>query len=127
MWWGGWCWGPRHLTTITVLWLYAGIKAFHHHKKSIWIAYGLLVIGFIINFLAKSTIAYSAPSDIKFPLLETVMPNLLSGNFNPNNLASLVLGTSPLLASMLFVLLFVVLHAGFSVYYRLIQKESMRG
>ncbi len=127
MWWGGWCWGPRHLTTITVVWLYAGIKAFHQRKKSIWIAYGLLVIGFIINFLAKSTIAYSAPSDIKFPLLETVMPNLLNGNFNPNNLASLVLGTSPLLASMLFVLLFVVLHAGFSVYYRLIQKESMRG
>lgn len=127
MWWGGWCWGPRHLTTITVLWLFAGIKAFHHRKESIWMAYGLFVIGFIINFLAKSTIVYSAPSDIKFPLLETVMPNLLNDNFNPNNIASLALGASPRLAAILFVLLFVAIQGGFAVYYRFVLKESMRG
>lgn len=127
MWWGGWCWGPRHLTAVSILWLYVGISEVGKNKQWHKLAYCLLAIGFIVNVLAKVTIVYSAPSDIKFPLLETVMPNLLNGNFNPNNLASLVLGTSPLLASMLFVLLFVVLQAGFSVYYRLIQKESMRG
>lgn len=127
MWWGGWCWGPRHLTTITVLWLYVGIRAFHQRKEYIWIAYGLLAIGFIINFLAKSTIVYSAPSDIKFPLLETVIKNLLNGNFNPNNLASLFFGISPNKAALLFVLLLVAIQAGFVVYYRSIQRESMRG
>ena len=90
-------------------------------------AYGLFVIGFIINFLAKSTIVYSAPSDIKFPLLETVMPNLLNDNFNPNNIASLALGASPRLAAILFVLLFVAIQGGFAVYYRFVLKESMRG
>jgi hypothetical protein len=124
MWWGGWCWGPRHLTTIGILWMYEGILMVSKRKVSIPVFASLAGLGLLINFLAKFTVVYSVPSDVKYPLFQTVLPNVMNGNFNPNNLASIMLHSGPGFAAFLFVMIFAGLVYGLDKYYKLVAKQQ---
>lgn len=85
MWWGGWCAGPRHLTSFAVLLIYA---LFSLNPKNTWYKWVFLLNGFgiIINVLLKGTVLYSLPTEQKHPMIEIVGRDIQNGTFNPNNL-----------------------------------------
>jgi hypothetical protein len=81
MWWGGWAWGPRHLTSLSVLMLAAGLPALPW-TPTVQRAFSLLgAVGLAINLGARLTVGYSLPTQIDHPLHQAVLPNLLAGHF----------------------------------------------
>lgn len=120
-WWGGWTYGPRLLFPLAVLLLYEGIyqlSKFPFSRIAFWI---LTVFGLAGAVLAKLTVVYSIPSESINPFLDTIFPNLVSGHFNPNNLATMIFGLNPLLAGLLWVLLFGFSVIGLSWYFRTVK------
>lgn len=84
MWWGGWCAGPRHLTSFAVLLIYA---FFRLDPKTTWYKWIFMLngIGLIINILLKGTVLYSLPTAEKHPMWQIVGRDVKNGVFNPNN------------------------------------------
>lgn len=108
VWWGGWCYGPRLLFPIAVLLIFEGIlqlSEIRFSKNLFWILTGL---GFLGAFLAKITVVYSIPSESANPFIDTIFPNIGLGNFNPNNLGTMVLGISPLISELIWVGIFIL-------------------
>jgi hypothetical protein len=81
MWWGGWAWGPRHLTALAVLLLAAGLPALPW-TTSVQRAFTVLgAVGLLINLGARLTVGYSVPTQIEHPVQQAVLPNLILGYF----------------------------------------------
>ncbi|HOY29273.1 MAG TPA: hypothetical protein PLR96_09890 [Flavobacteriales bacterium] len=113
MWWGGWAFGPRHLTTVAALLAYRTLPRI---AALPWSRVPLILLGFIglaYAFMAKSTVWYSLPTGILRPFSSIILPKLEGGVFTTSQWP-VVLGASPLLGTVLFLLSFgaalVLLH-----------------
>jgi hypothetical protein len=107
MWWGGWAFGPRHLTTVAVLLAYRTLPRI---AALSWSRLPFILLGFIglaYAFMAKSTVWYSLPTGILRPFSSIILPKLEAGGFTTSQWP-VVLGASPLLGTVLFVLGFGV-------------------
>ncbi len=100
MWEGGWAFGPRHLIPVAMLLLYEGTKIVPQAIGKVW-AWALslsFVTGGALVFLAKSTTVYMIPAQVRFPLIELLIPKFLAGELNRNVLPTVLWGMSPQLA-----------------------------
>ncbi|MGV3636927.1 MAG: hypothetical protein ACO1NQ_04690 [Flavobacteriales bacterium] len=105
MWWGGWAFGPRHLTTVAVLLAYRTLPRI---AALPWSRVPFMVLGFIglaYAFMAKSTVWYSLPTGILRPLSSIILPKLEGGSFTASQWP-VVLGASALQGTVLFVCCF---------------------
>ena len=116
-WWGGWTYGPRLLLFIVVILVYVGIIFLSiqcFSKPLFWL---FILFGLITTFIDKATLLYSLPSETKHPFTEMIIPTFFSGNMNPNNFLSVVLGVNPAVSFIVWCLLFVgavlILHFSF--------------
>ncbi|MCB0790447.1 MAG: hypothetical protein KDB97_01675 [Flavobacteriales bacterium] len=107
MWWGGWAYGPRHLTTVAVLLAYRGLPLLAAQRLARWPFFVLVGIGMAEALAAKNTLWYSMPTGVRHPLSELVVPALLEGHFT-NMQWPCTLGASPAQASFGFVLVCVL-------------------
>lgn len=117
-WTGGWCYGPRLIFFIAVLLCFEGALFFstrNFYKPMFWL---LILFGFMCTFMAKSTIVYSVPTEIKNPLTEQVIPNFMNNNFNPNNLLTMLFDIQPQTANYLWLVSFIVISAGLTLLYK---------
>ena len=125
-WWGGWTYGPRLLFPVAVLLLYEGIlqvSKYEINKPLFWV---LTVFGLAGAFLAKITVLYSIPTESINPFLQTIFPALANGQFNANNLATMVFGLNPLVAGILWVFIFVVSMVFLKRYYQILSDAGLR-
>ncbi|MBL7945428.1 MAG: hypothetical protein JNN32_05145 [Flavobacteriales bacterium] len=102
MWWGGWAFGPRHLTTVAVLLAYRTLPRI---AALPWSRIPLSLLGFIglaYAFMAKSTVWYSLPTGILRPFSDIILPTVEGGGFTSSQWP-VVLGASPLVGTILFV------------------------
>jgi hypothetical protein len=82
MWWGGWAYGPRHLTAMAVLLAYRGIPLIAERTWTRWAAIGLSAIGLGCAFAAKVTFGYSLPSELTSPLTQMIFPAFVHGSWD---------------------------------------------
>lgn len=106
-WDGGWSYGPRFLTAITILLIYEGVISLSKNDVSKQIFWIVIVFGFICALMAKTTFIYSLSTDIKNPFSETLLPAFLNGDFNQNNILSHFFGVQPIYAITIFIVLFI--------------------
>ncbi len=105
-WWGGWSYGPRLLLAVAILLTYEGVIYLSGKKFSgtlFWIITGF---GIVCTFITKATLSYSIPTEIANPIPDMIIPHFIRGEFNPNNLLTMLFGTKPVYAFAFFVLLF---------------------
>jgi len=79
MWWGGWAWGPRHLTSLAVLLLATGLPLLPWTSAVRRWFLGVGAMGIVMNIGARLTSGYSLPTDVGRPFMDVVLPALLSG------------------------------------------------
>ena len=107
LWWGGWAFGPRHLTGVAVLLAYQLLPTMARTK---WILPLLLIAGLwglFFAFAAKHTVWYSLATGIMDPLQDVILPAIQAGRFSGYQWPVL-LGLSPVASSILFITLFLV-------------------
>ena len=80
MWWGGWTYGPRHLTAVAVLLAYKCFPALLAVRWAPWAFWPTAVFGLLCAFAAKSTIWFSCPDTQRHPLTAIILPTL--GDFH---------------------------------------------
>jgi len=114
MWWGGWAFGPRHLTCIAVLLAYRGLPLIARIPWSRNAAYVLGALGLAHTFAAKCTIWYSQPTEAHHPISEVLVPALRTGawsTFQWPVLAGLSAGEGCVLFILIFALTVLALQA----------------
>ncbi|MEP7170220.1 MAG: hypothetical protein ABI855_12680 [Bacteroidota bacterium] len=93
-WYGGWCYGPRYLSAIAVLFLFEGsMRMSKQTRPKKILFYFFTCIGLLFAFMAKSTVIYSLPTEEKNPMFNIIIPEFFKGNFNKNNLLSILFNT----------------------------------
>ncbi|MBK8498746.1 MAG: hypothetical protein IPL52_08010 [Flavobacteriales bacterium] len=105
MWWGGWAFGPRHLTSVAVLLLAATLPRLPDRP---WVDGALVWMGawgLVVAIAAKCTTWYSLPTEIEHPFRDMILPRILHGLFT-NSQWPVDAGFSPIMGSMLFLLAF---------------------
>lgn len=101
MWWGGWAFGPRHLTTIAALLLIAGLPRLPEKPWADGALVWLTAWGFIVCVSAKCTAWYSLPTDVLHPFREIIAPLVATRAFTESQWPVLV-GFSPVMGTFLF-------------------------
>lgn len=120
-WHGGWTFGPRYLLPATTLFIIGFASQIQlDGRKKYWF-YIPVGIGFIYTFLDKITVMYSIPSASKFPFIQTIWPALKEGRINEGNVLSYLFNVSPIIAAMIWLLLFAV---GFYLMMRISKNKS---
>lgn len=100
MWWGGWSYGPRHLTTVAVLLLYRTLPSLAARRSWRWAVALATAFGLACALLAKDTRWFAFPTEVAHPL----GPLLQAwGDHTPMQIPAL-LGMPPAVASALFLL-----------------------
>jgi hypothetical protein len=105
-WWGGWTYGPRFFTGIVMLLIYEGVNYIAKAGMNKSLLCFVFTFGLLVSILAKITIAYSAPTEVMNPLFDLVVPAVLRGDFNPNNVLTIFFNLQPKYSMMVFVFLF---------------------
>ncbi|GAB4288943.1 MAG: hypothetical protein Kow0068_14560 [Marinilabiliales bacterium] len=108
-WWGGWTYGPRLLTGIGIILLYECIIMISKKKVSRFLFYLFSGFGLICAFMAKATVVYSVPTDVKNPFIDLIIPNLIKGKYNENNLLTIIFDLSPKISFYLYIVIFTLL------------------
>lgn len=105
-WWGGWSYGPRHLIPITVLIFFIGFNKLNINR----FIFVLIVffLGIVPSFISKATVVYSVPTAVKNPFVDLIIPKLLSGKFNENNLLTMLFGVNAGISFMVFSTIFLL-------------------
>jgi hypothetical protein len=106
VWWGGWCYGPRLLFPVAVLLIYEGIRLVANKKVSPIIFWTITGFGLAGAFMAKITILYSIPTEAANPFPDVIVANIIKGNFNPNNIVSMLTGVAPFWGNILWLATF---------------------
>jgi hypothetical protein len=106
-WWGGWCFGPRYLVSTTALLLYEGALAVAARQNTRRAFVALAAVGLAFVFLDKATVVYMLPTRFSFPLVDVIVPELLLGTFNRDNLLTMLTGAPPLAGAVLWLVMFV--------------------
>lgn len=112
-WWGGWSYGPRYLIVLAVLLIYEATELISRFpfRKVAYLA--LTAFGVAAAWVAKSTLVYMVPDRFLHSarysntFLDILLPEFLSGRFNPDNLLSLLFGVPPSAGVTLWPVLFV--------------------
>lgn len=102
MWWGGWAFGPRHLTTVAVLLFAATLPRLPDRP---WVdgAFNPLGLwGLVLAFAAKSTAWYSLPTTVAHPFKDLILPAIGDRSFTSMQWP-LAVGFSPIMGTVLFV------------------------
>ena len=106
VWYGGWCFGPRHFVPITLLLLYHFAKYCDLKGNRLYVFSILTSIGIIYCWMAKSTLLYSINAEYKNPFSELILPAFTQGHFNENNLLTLLFSIPPIASAITWLLLF---------------------
>lgn len=110
MWWGGWAFGPRHLTSIAVLLLAAGLPRLPDRPWADGAFVYLGLWGLVIAFAAKSTAWYSLPTGVARPFRDLILPAVRDRSFTTMQWP-VGAGFSPIMGTALFLLAFLaVMH-----------------
>lgn len=105
MWWGGWAFGPRHLTGLAVLLLAGGVPLLPDRSWVRWSFLALSAWGLLIAIGAKSTTWYGLPTGVLRPFREMIAP-MLRGKALTTLQWPVEVGFSPAMGSFLFLLTF---------------------
>ncbi len=106
MWWGGWAYGPRHLTSVAVLLLAAALPRLPDRPWVDGAFVYLSIWGILIAFAAKSTAWYSLPTDVKHPFSDLILPAVFDRSFTAMQWPVDV-GFSPIMGTALFLVAFI--------------------
>ena len=107
MWWGGWCYGPRHLSVIAILIGYESVPFLIKkglNNLFLWIT---IVLGMFITFASKITFQYSLPSGTKNPISELIIPAFFKAEYNDNNILSLLFCLNNGVSALIWIMLFI--------------------
>jgi hypothetical protein len=107
MWWGGWCYGPRHLIPLAILLGFETVRMLARYPVTYLVIAPLGAIAIVITWMAKVTMNYSIPTEVNNPFAE-IFSSFSKGNFNGSNLASEHFGISSAAAASLWLILFLV-------------------
>ncbi len=110
MWWGGWAFGPRHLTVVAVLLAYRTLPRLACATWAQIPFVALAVFGLAQTFLAKATVGYSLPTGIQQPMREIILPAILRLDIT-NGQWPVLLGLRPSVATALFIVSFALVLA----------------
>ncbi|MFT3885155.1 MAG: hypothetical protein QM724_06915 [Flavobacteriales bacterium] len=102
MWWGGWAYGPRHLTAVATLLMLFGLRAVLDRRSYRWPLLVVSVVGLAMAFAAKDTVWYSLPTEAHHPLIEVIWPALRNGSWTTDQWP-VMLGLSPAMAALLYL------------------------
>lgn len=105
MWWGGWAYGPRHLTAVATLLLLFGLRALDVRPWLQWLLLAASGIGLALALAAKSTVWYSLPSEVYRPFREVIMPHMAQGRWTALQWP-VDLGLSPGAATLAYLMIF---------------------
>jgi hypothetical protein len=105
-WWGGWSYGPRFFAGPVAVSVYAGIRYISRQQIRKLLFYTIVLFGVGCALLAKFTIVYSAPTEVSNPLWQLALPALINGDFNANNLMTMVFNIKPVYAVIFYLILF---------------------
>lgn len=102
MWWGGWAFGPRHLTAVAVLlaWRWLPLVAAHRRMRLPVAALGLTGLGMAVA--AKNTVGYAFPTEVLRPLRDRLWPAVRDGAWTDMQVP-VSFGLTPAVSSALFV------------------------
>ena len=103
MWWGGWAFGPRHLSTLAVLILAGGLPLVPHAAWARWTFAGLCAWGLLYNLAAKGTTGYSLPTQVMHPFTEMIWPGVVAKSFTDMQWTN-ALGFSGVMGMAMFLL-----------------------
>lgn len=106
MWWGGWAYGPRHLLVIAVLGVYVGTRYVSENSINKIVFFLLTIAGLVFAFLDKISLVCALPTEVKQPFMY-IFKNIQDGNYNPNNLLTLIFNAPPIVSALIWALLFV--------------------
>lgn len=106
-WWGGWTYGPRFFTGLVILLTYEGIQYISKKPFNKPLFFTLVIFGILCAFMAKATIVYSAPTEEHNPLFNLVIPAFFNGDFNPNNVLTMLFNVRPVYSFIAFIVLFL--------------------
>lgn len=107
MWWGGWAFGPRHLTSLAVLLMISCIPRLPDRPWADGALVWLTCWGLVIALAAKATTWYSLPTEVAHPFRELILPQVLHRSFTESQWPVSV-GFSPAMGAFLFVLAFIL-------------------
>jgi len=103
MWWGGWAFGPRHLTAVAALLLLAALPKLPDKPWADGALVWLGVWGLVVSVSAKSTAWYSLPTTVLHPFREMILPYVLQRGFTVMQWPVAV-GFSPIMGTFFFVI-----------------------
>jgi hypothetical protein len=121
-WWGGWTQGPRFLLAPAMLLTFEGILFVAKQKIPVILFWLLTFFGLAITFLSKITVVYSVPTDISNPMTDLVIPHVVSGKFNENNILTMMTGTNPAFSAVIFFALFAATVIGLELWHRRLRR-----
>lgn len=109
MWWGGWSFGPRHLTSIAALMIISGLPRLPDRPWADGSLAWLCGWGLVVVLAAKVTTVYSLPTEILHPFREMILPQFIHRSFTESQWPVWV-GFSPIMGTFLFglTLIFVL-------------------
>lgn len=107
MWWGGWAFGPRHLTSVAALLLIAGIPRLPDRPWADGALAWLCGWGAIVSLTAKVTTVYSLPTEVLHPFREMILPQFMHRSFTESQWPVQV-GFSPIMGTFLFGLALIL-------------------
>ncbi len=125
-WWGGWTQGPRFLLALTILLTYEGIIYLSDKKFPKYLFWVFIGFGMLCTMMAKVTVSYSVPTDVANPILDLVSPSFFKGEFNANNILTLMFGTKPVYSFLIFMLIFIGSITGLNFWYKRLMHESIK-
>jgi hypothetical protein len=102
MWWGGWSYGPRHLTAIAVMLAWRSLPALGAASWARWPFFLTATFGVLCAVAAKSTCWFAVASEYRHPLAELVWWNVARHSFNGMQLPALA-GFSGAMSTALFM------------------------
>lgn len=102
-WWGGWTYGPRYLTAVPALLLYRGLPGIAADQRMARIAIALSLAGLACAAAARLTTGYALPTTVADPLVESILPLVLSRTFAPAGWPAAA-GFSPVMGAFLYAL-----------------------
>lgn len=112
-WWGGWSYGPRHLTAPAVMITWTCVVWLLKNNLKKYILLPVCGVGIILTFISKVTAMYSIPTEIKNPFSGVLFPQFMAQQINDNNMLSIIFKASPAVSVYIWFAIFI----GVIVYY----------
>ena len=101
---------------------FEGILFVAKQKIPVILFWLLTFFGLAITFLSKITVVYSVPTDISNPMTDLVIPHVVSGKFNENNILTMMTGTNPAFSAVIFFALFAATVIGLELWHRRLRR-----